>query len=87
MTHTIDGVTYHGFQRVSNPTNAPIDTILIIAWFDGEPDLWAAENLDGVESLRRYYRADWGDRDIPFTLSVVRDEHTGWLFKKSEVNV
>jgi hypothetical protein len=73
MKHIIDGVEWPGFQRVTRPASAPPESILVIAWFDGEPELWAAEGPEGIESLRQYYRAEWGDRDIPFTLARVGD--------------
>jgi hypothetical protein len=56
-------------------TTAPKDSFLVIAWFDGEPDLWNCDGHDGIESLRRYYRAEWGDREIPFTVSIIAGTH------------
>jgi hypothetical protein len=73
MKHIIDGVEWPGFQRLSHPGSALPDSILVVAWFDGEPDLWVADPLGGVESLRQYYQSEWGDRDIPFTLARVGD--------------
>jgi len=69
MKFISDNVEWNGFQKMS--TSALQHTLLVIAWFDGEPELWNCDGDDGVESLRRYYRNDWGDRDIPFTISVI----------------
>ena len=46
--------------------------VLVIAWFDGEPDLWVADGEAGIQELRRAYREDWGDRDIPFDTFTAR---------------
>ncbi len=65
-----DGVEWHGFHRVSSPSDVPVGCFLVLIWFDGEPDLWATETED-IESLQRYYRREWPQHDIPFTISRV----------------
>ena len=71
VTHTKQGpkeVTHRGFTRLSydnRQTQHPA-TLMVIAWFDGEPDMWLVDGEDGIKALREYYKADWGDRDIPF---------------------
>lgn len=69
MEFRSDDRVYTGFRRISNRRLVQPTEILIIAWFDGEPDLWVAENEAGVMELRRYYVDDWGgDREIPFDM-------------------
>jgi hypothetical protein len=45
---------------------------VVIAWFDGEPDLWLADGKIGLDSLRRFYdderQTETYPRDIPFTI-------------------
>jgi hypothetical protein len=73
MYQIIDGTTtrvYEGIYDISlkeaseNPA-----LLLVVAWFDGEPDLWLVDNTGAaLEELKRYYRDDWGDRDVPMTV-------------------
>ena len=74
MKHVSDGVEWKGFQAADTRRDAlPVGSLLVIAWFDGEPEVWAAENLRGVDALRGYYRKEWGDREVPFTVATVLD--------------
>lgn len=56
---------YTGFQRVDRTTLTKT-SMLVVAWFDGEPELWLVDGQAGVEQLRKFYRDEWGDRMIPF---------------------
>ncbi len=42
------------------------EQIIVIAWFDGEPELWILDEPADIELLRAYYIAEWGNREIPF---------------------
>jgi hypothetical protein len=71
IAHTMTGTTertYRGFQPMAaNRTTLKPGTLMVVAWFDGQPDTWLVDGEDGIKELRRYYVADWGpDRDIPF---------------------
>lgn len=64
-TFVQDGVTYKGFTRYVRPVvfstvTERLGHKLIIAWFDGEPDLWLVEGMSGLEALRAFYAAEWG---------------------------
>ena len=71
MSHTIIDTTstrtYVGFSRLLRSELKPGSKV-VIAWFDGEPELWMVEDEEGLQALRNYYRDDWGDREIPFTV-------------------
>lgn len=74
MNHTVvDGETRHeyvGFQAANFGGVSPMGAgFSVIAWFDGEPELWFAESPAGIIELRRYYKDQWGDQQIPFTVS------------------
>lgn len=79
MQFTVDDVVYSGFQSASRQNSIKPDNILVIAWFDGEPELWVVENATGVENLRQMYHNTWGDRDIPMTFARVHE--AGWFTK------
>jgi hypothetical protein len=68
LTYTIDSVKHVGFTRLTRPSQTvQPDTSVVIAWFDGEPELWIVENASGYIALRKMYTDEWGDREIPFT--------------------
>lgn len=69
-------VTYDGISGVLRKQFDNIEQrMVVIAWFDGEPDLWLVEDAAGLKELRRYYTDEWGpERPIPFT-----------ILKKSEI--
>lgn len=72
MRYVIDGVEYKGFQALKR--SAPPGSLIVVAWFDGEPELWNVENNDiAIQSLRNLYTTQWGaSRSIPFTIAIVR---------------
>jgi hypothetical protein len=70
---TIDGVEYQGFQRMTPA--AEMHSLTVIIWFDGEPEIWNCEDIMGVDALRAYYRKEWGDRVIPYTVLTVINRH------------
>jgi hypothetical protein len=76
MKFTSNGVEWHGFQHVGSFRQIKEGHILVVAFFDGEPELWLAENADGIESLKRYYRHGWSEMVIPFVTSRVVSEST-----------
>ena len=63
-------VDYPGLQ------NLTIDKVnsetIVVAWFDGEPDVWAIESPEGFESLRWYYLDAYGR--LPQTIKVYRTD-------------
>lgn len=70
MKYVMEGVEYRGFQNLKR--TAPPGSLIVVAWFDGDPELWNVEdNPASLESLRHLYHSQWGQRDIPFTISVV----------------
>lgn len=69
LTHTVDNTVNTGFSVFNKPTDADGEGILVvIVWFDGEPELWVVEGADGLSQLVKFYRAEWGDREIPLTV-------------------
>lgn len=62
-TFTRDKVQYHGFARVSAHQPILMSEILCLVWFDGEPDLYVCDDVDGAENVMKMYRDEWGDRD------------------------
>ncbi len=60
MKYTVQGVrVYEGFMPFNAPkslTEHP-DAKLIVAWFDGEPDLWLVTDRSQLVKL---YEEDWG---------------------------
>ena len=64
-TYQIDGErTYHGIGRLFTPTAVqPTDT-MIIAWFDGEPDLWLCDDPHAEAEILRFYADDFGDNRV-----------------------
>lgn len=59
MQFTSDGITYRGFQAITQYRVITKGDTLIVAWFDGEPDLWITDcGTEGLGQLRIYYRAE-----------------------------
>jgi hypothetical protein len=51
---------YQGFQSIRTKPKGPLEGLVVIAWFEGEPNLWQIENGAGLEQLKKYYTDDWG---------------------------
>lgn len=55
-----NGREYSGFTRFDGQIVQPGQQF-IIAYFDGEPDLWLTDGTKtAVESLKRMYYEEWG---------------------------
>jgi hypothetical protein len=68
MEYTIDGVEHIGIKRLTRPEDVN-EGIVVIAWFDGEPDLWVV-NIDdgGLEVLKKLYSDEWGPDRVTYTV-------------------
>lgn len=66
LQHIMNGVTHHGFQRLT--TNPAPGTTVAIIWFEGEPELWAYEGAEGLAALREYFMSDWPEHSVAVTL-------------------
>lgn len=76
MQFEVDGDKYEGFEPASFDNIPKHNCALVLAWFDGEPDMWWIESLDKVELLRQYYRKTIGMRLIPFTICLIVEPAT-----------
>jgi hypothetical protein len=62
---------YAGIRRFSQVQDFTPGLGLVVAWFDGEPDLWVYEDDAALYSLKAYYRDDGFNPDtrpIPFQI-------------------
>src|SRR6266436_7248724 len=64
---------YSGFENFGPHTEVSEDGFVVIAWFDGQADLWHVENAKGYAELRRYYADDWPDWEKRMTFFVLED--------------
>jgi hypothetical protein len=71
LSHTVDDVTHVGFTDLRNKNQPIAGEFIVVAWFDGEPDLWLVSGEAGLKELRNFYTREWGNRDVPFTISTV----------------
>lgn len=56
MQFTSDGVLYKGFRRWPvNGGDTRYAAVLVVAWMEGEPELWQVEHSFGRAQLARYY--------------------------------
>lgn len=64
LTYTVNEgprqTVHHGFARFYGPDQLTAGRQLVIAWFDGDADLWLVESVDGFNALRAYYDDEWG---------------------------
>ncbi len=42
--------------------------LVVLAWFDGEPDLWLVENAEGLSALQAKYVEEWGPGRVRYTV-------------------
>lgn len=66
MEYILDGKVHKGFQQVYLQRDIAPGTVLVIAWFDGEPDLWLVENHEGFKALKKYYSDEWGAERVTY---------------------
>ena len=62
--------TYQGVRRGDAVQSEPVseNERLVVAWFDGEPELWLIWDMRSLGELQRYYSDQWGDRRIPMSV-------------------
>ena len=52
---------YPGIEMLSKSSETK-GKLVVIAWFDGEPELWVANNEDAIKEIHRYYKNEgWED--------------------------
>lgn len=80
MRCDVDGESYDGFEpaKFDNIPTRPLGNhhgpLLVLAWFDGDPEIWYVESLDKLENLREYYRKQpFGKQTVPFTICLILD--------------
>jgi len=51
------------YPGVAHFTRGPLPEgqVLVIAWFDGEPDLYICDVLIGVANVKKMYDDEWGE--------------------------
>jgi hypothetical protein len=60
-----DSVVHWGFQPLTSSNQIQNDDLVVIVWFDGEPEMYVADNRGAVHDIKRMYTEEWGDRDMP----------------------
>lgn len=65
---------YQGFTRYTGATCLALHpgAQLVVAWFDGEADLWLVLGTEGEQALQRYYEDDWGPGRTTFDVFLRR---------------
>lgn len=60
-------ICYKGFQRFSRQDIAKAWRV-VLANLDGEHEIWLIDSEEGLQNLKRYYEADWGQDKITYIL-------------------
>jgi len=70
VIHADESTTvYQGFSRLITPT-VDAGSLLVVAWWDGEPDIWLVENLGAAfTALKQFYVDEQHD---PATFQIFR---------------
>ena len=70
-SYTINGVTHQGFRRSTVRPQPTVGEIVVVVWFEGEPELYIADNLEAVETIKGIWRKDWPQHDMEITVCHV----------------
>ncbi len=56
-----NGIEYPGVHSISTSNGVQLapDQVLVIAWFDGDPDLYILDHPRHLADLKRFYEVDW----------------------------
>ena len=55
-----DNVEYEGFKVLSIHDRIGPLQYVVLAWFEGDPELWLVENEAGYDQLIKMYNDEWG---------------------------
>lgn len=55
-------------RLMTNPTEGDI---VVMVWFDGEPDLYIVDDDEGLQELIKSYTDEWGPDRITHTKLIV----------------
>ena len=54
-------VKFEGFKPYTNPADMNFrEHRLVVAWFEGEPELWITDGKESLERVKALYEAEWG---------------------------
>lgn len=68
LTFKANGIVWTGFRPYFMGRIEP-HTQLIIAWFEGDPELWEVEDSPAARSsLLDYYRNEWGPDRVTYEI-------------------
>lgn len=69
LTYTRDGVTLQGIKSLDNQRHTfDQGEWLVVAYFEGSPELWAVSIGAGLVTLRQHYNKEWPDHVVNFDI-------------------
>lgn len=60
-------ITYTGFRPFAKPRQLIEGRVIVIAWVEGDTEIWVVEGEAGITELRRFYHDTHGRTNVILT--------------------